>query len=209
MEQQSTTAQVSEVHYDPEASKLGMWLFIFTELLLFGGLFIIYTIYRYLNPEAFKLAGHELNTFIGAANTIILLVSSMTIAMSTSALQQKNIKLTVTLIGITLLLAFAFLVNKYFEWSLKIEHGIYPGSEHLHKDFGQGEILFFGLYFVMTGLHALHIIAGMVVISVALARILKGRVYAERPVLLENAGLYWHLVDLIWIFLFPLFYLIH
>lgn len=207
--EQLTATHTSDLHYDPEASKLGMWLFIFTELLLFGGLFIIYSIYRYMNPEAFQLAAHELDTFIGAFNTVILLVSSMTIAMSTSALQRKNIKLTIYLIGITLVLALVFLVNKYFEWGIKFEHGIFPGSEHLHADFGQGEILFFGLYFVMTGLHALHIIAGMVIMIVALARVRSGRVHADRPVLLENAGLYWHLVDLIWIFLFPLFYLIH
>lgn len=196
-------------HYDPEASKLGMWLFIFTELLLFGGLFIIYSIYRYLNQEAFQVAAHELDTFIGALNTVILLVSSMTVAMSTSALQKKNVKLAVYLIGITLILALAFLVNKYFEWGIKFEHGIFPGSSHLTTDFGQGEILFFGLYFVMTGLHALHIIAGMVLLAIALVRVHKGTVHAGHPVLLENAGLYWHLVDLIWIFLFPLFYLIH
>ena len=206
MEQISThTAQ----HYDPEASKLGMWLFIFTELLLFGGLFIVYSVYRYLNPEAFRLAAHELDTFIGAFNTVILLVSSMTIAMSTSALQQKNKKLTVFLIVTTLILALVFLVNKYFEWGIKFEHGIFPGSEHLKNDFGQGEILFFGLYFVMTGLHALHIIAGMIIMIVALVKVQKEITNASRPVLLENAGLYWHLVDLIWIFLFPLFYLIH
>lgn len=198
-----------EAHYDPEAGKLGMWLFIFTELLLFGGLFIVYSVYRYLNPEAFQLAGHELDTFIGATNTVILLVSSMTIAMSTSALQQKNKKLAVCLIVITLILALVFLVNKYFEWGLKFEHGIFPGSEHLKSDFGQGEILFFGLYFVMTGLHALHIIAGMIIMSVALYKVQKETTNASRPLLLENAGLYWHLVDLIWIFLFPLFYLIH
>jgi len=199
----------SDQQYNSETSKLGMWLFIFTELLLFGGLFLIYSIYRYLNPEAFRLAAHELDTFIGAFNTIILLISSMTIAMSTSALQQKNKKLTIYLIVITLLLAVVFLINKYFEWGIKIKHGIYPGSEHLINDFSQGEILFFALYFVMTGLHALHIIAGMVVMSVALVRVQKGTVNANRPSLLENAGLYWHLVDLIWIFLFPLFYLIH
>jgi len=199
----------ADQHYDQEAGKMGMWLFIFTELLLFGGLFIVYTIYRYMNPEAFRLAGEELDTFIGAVNTVILLVSSMTIAMSTTALQLKNKKLTISLIIVTLVLAMVFLVNKYFEWGLKFEHGIYPGSEHLKTDFGQGELLFFGLYFVMTGLHALHIIAGMVIMSAALYKIQKGTVNASRPLLLENAGLYWHLVDLIWIFLFPLFYLIH
>lgn len=199
----------TKTHYDPEASKLGMWLFIFTELLLFGGLFIVYATYRYLNPVAFQLGGQELDTFIGATNTIILLISSMTIAMSTSALQQKNKKLTIILISITLILAVLFLINKYFEWGHKIRLGIYPGSEHMINNFSQGEILFFGLYFVMTGVHALHIIIGMIVIIVALVKIQKGLTNADRPMLLENAGLYWHLVDLIWIFLFPLFYLIH
>jgi len=199
----------TDPHYDPEASKLGMWLFIFTELLLFGGLFIVYAIYRFLNPEAFQLAGLELNPVIGALNTIILLVSSMTIAMSTSSLQRKNKGLTVLLIEITIMLALIFLINKYFEWGVKFEHGIWPGSEHLISDMSKGEILFFGLYFVMTGLHALHIVIGMIVMIVALNRVQKGTVNADRPTLLENAGLYWHLVDLIWIFLFPLFYLIH
>jgi len=199
----------SEPHYDPEASKLGMWLFIFTELLLFGGLFIVYSIYRFLNPEAFRMAGEELNVVIGAINTVILLVSSMTIAMSTSALQQKNKKLTVFLLVVTVVLALVFLVNKYFEWGTKFHHGIWPGSPHLINDMSKGEILFFGLYFVMTGLHALHIIIGMIFILVALKRVQIGTVNADRPSLLENAGLYWHLVDLIWIFLFPLFYLIH
>jgi cytochrome c oxidase subunit 3 len=196
-------------HYDAEASKIGMWLFIFTELLLFGGLFIVYSVYRLMNPEAFHLAAEELNTTIGAINTVLLLISSMTIAMSTSALQLKKKGATLGLLAITVILGLVFLVNKYFEWGLKFEHGIYPGSEHLIKDFGQGEILFFGLYFVMTGLHALHIIIGLAIILVAAWRVQKGTVHENRAALLENAGLYWHLVDLIWIFLFPLFYLIH
>ena len=104
--------QHSDPHYDQEASKLGMWLFIFTELLLFGGLFLVYSIYRFLNPEAFRLAGEELNLTIGAINTVILLVSSMTIAMSTSALQKKNKGLTVFLLEVTIMLALIFLINK-------------------------------------------------------------------------------------------------
>lgn len=205
----SDVAKHEDSHYDEEASKLGMWLFIFTELLLFGGLFIVYSIYRYLNPEAFRMGAEELNTTIGAINTIILLVSSMTIAMSTTALQKKNKKLVIFLLSVTIFLAIAFLVNKYFEWGLKFKHGIYPGSEHMITSFSKGEILFFGLYFVMTGLHAIHIIVGMIVIIFALRGVQSGKVHADRPSLLENAGLYWHLVDLIWIFLFPLFYLIH
>ncbi len=197
-----------DAHYDPEGSKIGMWLFIFTELLLFGGLFIVYSVYRYMNPEAFRMAAEELNVTIGALNTVILLVSSMTIAMSTSSLMKKHKAMTIVLLEVTLMLALLFLINKYFEWGIKFDHGIFPGSEYMKAEMSQGEILFFGLYFVMTGLHALHIIVGMVIMGFALARIKNGRVHPERPSLLENAGLYWHLVDLIWIFLFPLFYLI-
>lgn len=196
-------------HYDAEGSKIGMWLFIFTELLLFGGLFIIYSVYRFMNQDAFHLAAEELNVTVGSINTVILLVSSMTIAMSTSALQKGQKGTTILLLEITFILGLIFLVNKYFEWGIKIEHGIFPGSQHMMDTLSQGEILFFGLYFVMTGLHALHIIVGMVVIGFALAGVSKGKVHPQRSALLENAGLYWHLVDLIWIFLFPLFYLIH
>jgi cytochrome c oxidase subunit 3 len=202
------TANSEHTHYDAEASKIGMWLFIFTELLLFGGLFIVYSVYRYLNPEAFHLAAEELNRTIGTINTLILLISSMTIAMSTSALQLKKKSTTLGLLSITVLLGIVFLINKYFEWGVKFQHGIWPGSEHLLNDFSQGEILFFGLYFIMTGLHALHIIVGLIIIAVTISRIMKGTVHSNRAALLENAGLYWHLVDIIWIFLFPLFYLI-
>jgi cytochrome c oxidase subunit 3 len=200
---------VGHDHYDAEASKIGMWLFIFTELLLFGGLFIVYSVYRFMNQDAFHLAAEELNTTIGAINTVLLLVSSMTIAMSTSTLQLKKKGATLALLAVTVLIGLIFLVNKYFEWGTKFEHGIWPGSEHLLNDFSQGEILFFGLYFVMTGLHALHIIIGLIIILVAAWRVHKGTVNENRASLLENSGLYWHLVDLIWIFLFPLFYLIH
>jgi cytochrome c oxidase subunit 3 len=201
-------AHAEHTHYDAEASKIGMWLFIFTELLLFGGLFIVYSVYRYMNPEAFHLAAHELNRSIGAINTILLLVSSMTIAMSTTTLQLKKKGATLGLLAITIIIGIVFLINKYFEWGVKFEHGIWPGSEHLLNDFSQGEILFFGLYFVMTGLHALHIIIGLIFILFVVVRVQKGTINENRSALLENSGLYWHLVDLIWIFLFPLFYLI-
>ena len=195
-------------HFDPVASKLGMWLFIFTEILLFGGLFIVYSVYRFKHPVEFHLAAEELNVTIGLINTIILLVSSMTVAMSITALQLGNKKLTLLLLATTGLLALVFLVNKYFEWGAKIHHDIYPGSEFL-MSLSKGDMLFFGLYFFMTGLHALHIIAGMALLGVAFVKIKSGSVNQNRISLLENGGLYWHLVDLIWIFLFPLFYLIH
>ncbi len=202
----STTANHTE-HRDDAASKLGMWLFIFTELLLFGGLFVVYSVYRYLHSTAFHLAAHELDVTMGTINTVILLVSSMTIAMSTTAIQKKNKRLTLILIGITLLLALVFLVNKYFEWSVKIGHGIFPGSATL-EELGRGDILFFGLYYFMTGLHALHIIVGLVLLGVVFFRVKQDRITHDNFQLLENGGLYWHLVDVIWIFLFPLFYLI-
>jgi len=200
------SAQHSE-HRDDMASKLGMWLFIFTELLLFGGLFIVYSVYRFRNPEAFHLAANELDVTIGTINTVILLVSSMTIAMSTTAIQKKDKRATLFLIGVTMVLGLVFLVNKYFEWSGKIGHGIFPGSPLL-SELGQGDTLFFGLYFFMTGLHALHIIAGMVVLGFGFAGVRKERLTFNNFQLLENGGLYWHLVDIIWIFLFPLFYLV-
>lgn len=195
-------------HDDPEGSKIGMWLFIFTELLLFGGLFIIYSVYRYLNQEAFHLAAEELNTATGTVNTVILLVSSMTMAMSTTSLRKNQKKMTLGLLTTTFVLGLIFLVNKYVEWGVKFHHGIFPGSESMKELMGQGEILFFGLYFTMTGLHALHIVVGMVIMGFAFVGVRRGKVDANRASLLENAGLYWHLVDLIWIFLFPLFYLI-
>ncbi len=198
---------MSYEHRDDIGSKLGMWLFIFTELLLFGGLFVVYTVYRSMNPEAFHLAGQELDVTIGTINTIILLVSSATIAMSVTAIQKGNKKLTMILIAVTIILAIVFLVNKWFEWGAKFEHGLFPGSEFLDQ-LGTGDIMFFGLYFFMTGLHAFHIIVGMVILGVMFFRVKNNKLTHDNFQLLENGGLYWHLVDLIWIFLFPLFYLI-
>jgi cytochrome c oxidase subunit 3 len=194
-------------HRDDMASKTGMWLFLFSEMLLFGGLFVVYSVYRFRNAEAFHLAAQELSVFIGTVNTIILLISSSTIAMSITAIRLKNKKLTLTLLGITILLGLTFLVNKYFEWGGHIREHIYPGSPVLEQR-GQGDVLFFGLYFFMTGLHALHIIIGLVFIGFVTVFIIRDRITWDNFALHENSGLYWHLVDLIWIFLFPLFYLI-
>lgn len=197
----------SVTHRDDLASKTGMWFFLFTEMLLFGGLFIVYSIHRYRNPVAFHLAAKELSIMIGTINTIILLISSTTIAMSITALQKRNKTLSLSLLGVTVLLGLVFLVNKYFEWGEHIREHIYPGSLILAAR-GHGDVLFYGLYFFMTGLHALHIIVGLAFIIIIAVSIMRDRINSENYVLLENSGLYWHLVDLIWIFLFPLFYLI-
>jgi cytochrome c oxidase subunit 3 len=205
---EQTATHHADPHRDDTASKIGMWLFIFTEILLFGGMFIVYSVYRFRNPVAFHLAHEELSIPIGFINTVILLVSSATVAISISAMQKKDKKMTLMMLGITLVLALAFLVNKYFEWGAKFEHGMFPGSE-LMKELSHGDMLFFSLYFFMTGLHAVHIIVGMVLLAVSMYKVKSGSIDGTNYALLENSGLYWHLVDLIWIFLFPLFYLIH
>jgi len=200
-------SNIIDIHRDDEASKTGMWLFLFTEMLLFAGLFVVYSVYRFRNSDAFHLAAHELSVLVGTINTIILLISSATIAMSITAIQKKNKKLAITFLIITILLGVGFLINKYFEWGHHIKDQIYPGSAALALR-GQGDVLFYGLYYFMTGLHALHIIVGLVFIAVIARLIIKDKIDSGNYVLLENSGLYWHLVDLIWIFLFPLFYLI-
>lgn len=194
-------------HRDDVGAKMGMWLFLFTEILLFGGMFLAYAVYRYQYPEQFHLAAMELNTGIGTLNTIILLTSSLTVALSIAAMQKGNRFLSIVMLAVTDLFALMFMVNKFFEWSAKFQHGIYPGSEELLAK-PNGQILFFGLYYVMTGLHGLHVIIGVVLLTVILVFIIKNKITPDNYVKLENSGLYWHLVDLIWIFLFPLFYLI-
>ena len=189
------------------SAKLGMWLFILSELLLFGGMFILYSAYRYKNPVDFHHASRELEVLLGTLNTVILLTSSLSMAVSISALQRVQRPLSMVLLVVTMALGLLFLVDKGFEWGTKIEHGIYPNSPALLAR-AKGEILFYGLYYVMTGLHGLHVLVGVCVLFGMLMLIAKDRINQRRFVPLENAGLYWHLVDIIWIFLYPLFYLI-
>ncbi|GIK21299.1 MAG: cytochrome c oxidase subunit 3 family protein [Ignavibacteriales bacterium] len=198
---------VTYIHRDDIGARMGMWLFLFTELLLFGGMFILYSIYRFTYPDAFHLAAKELNTIIGAFNTAILLTSSLTMALSIAAIQRNQKSLSIFLQFITIVLALGFMVNKYFEWGAKFSHGIYPGSDVLLSK-PAGEIIFFGLYYVMTGLHGIHVIIGIVLIAIMMRFTSKGIIKSDSYVKLETIGLYWHLVDIIWIFLFPLFYLI-
>jgi len=203
-----TTVGHAHIHRDDEASKMGMWLFLITELLLFGGMFVLYSSYRYMYPDNFKVAAMRLDTLIGAVNTIILLTSSLTVVLAIVALQKKQKTFSLFLLSFTVVLGGAFLVNKYFEWSAKIHHGIYPKGPEM-ANLSDGEVMFYGLYYVMTGLHALHIIAGLIFILFMIYFVAKDKQTFDNHQKLENAGLYWHLVDIIWIFLFPLFYLIH
>lgn len=199
---------MSVIHRDDVGSKMGMWLFLFTELLLFGGMFLLYAAYRFSHPDAFKVAALKLDTTIGMINTIILLTSSLTVVLGIVSIQKGSKKLSIFYLSLTLLLGLAFLVNKYFEWGAKISHGIYPKGPEM-ANFSEGEVLYFGLYYAMTGLHGLHVIVGMIFLGIILLLVAKEKITQNNFQKFENAGLYWHLVDIIWIFLFPLFYLIH
>jgi cytochrome c oxidase subunit III len=203
----STVAAGSHpAHKDYEGSKLGMWIFLFTEILLFGGLFLLYSAYRAKYPQDFHQAGQHLNMVIGVINTVILLTSSLTVAVSITAIQRGNRKLTLLCLTTTILFGVAFLVNKYFEWSEEISRGIYPNGPELLK-LPDGEKIFYGLYYSMTGLHGLHVLAGIVLLAVVLNFVWRQKVSSTDFNKLENAGLYWHLVDVIWIFLLPMLYL--
>jgi cytochrome c oxidase subunit 3 len=194
-------------HRDYLGAKLGMWLFLFTEILLFGGMFLVYAVYREMHTADFHEAAKEMSLVLGAVNTIILLTSSLTMALSISELKQDHRIRSIAYQAITMLLGLAFLVDKFYEWNGHIQHGLFPNAPELLA-MGYGKILYFGLYFVMTGIHGLHVLIGMGVIGVVMAMTARGTVSGSDYIKLENAGLFWHLVDVIWIYLFPLFYLI-
>jgi len=201
------TEHAQTVHRDYTGAKLGMWFFLFTEVILFGGMFLLYAVYRSTHYGDFHQAAAGLSVVLGTVNTVILLTSSLTVALAISAVKRDERRTTAVLLAATLVLGAAFLVNKYFEWSGHIHEGYYPNAPELLAQ-SHGTILFYGLYYVMTGLHGLHVLAGLALLAAMLASVLRGTVHSGDYVTLENAGLFWHLVDLIWIYLFPLFYLI-
>jgi len=194
-------------HIDAAGKKIGMWLFLFSEILFFGGMFLLYAIYRYKYSLDFHNAAAAENIVLGTVNTAILLTSSLCIALSISAIRRGERFFSSWLQLVTVVMGLAFLVIKYFEWMAKITVGIYPNSPILLK-LQEGEILFFGLYYVMTGLHGLHVLVGCVVISFMLYFTLTRTIERNNFARLENTGLYWHFVDIVWIYLYPLFYLI-
>jgi cytochrome c oxidase subunit 3 len=157
-------------------------------------------------PAEFHHGGSELNATIGVLNTVVLLTSSLTMVLSIVALQYGQRRRSLMFVLTTILLGLVFLVDKGIEWTAEIRHGNYPGSHHL-ATLPPGEQVFFGLYYTMTGLHGVHVIAGITLLSVMAVLEIRGRITPEHHAALENSGLYWHLVDVVWIFLLPLFYL--
>lgn len=199
----------SDVEQQKESAKLGMWIFLLTEMLLFGGLFCAYAIFRAWNPEMFYNAHKFLNVRLGTLNTVILITSSLTIALAIRSLQINKKNSAVLFLAMTLIFAAAFLVVKYFEYSHKFHLGQLPGKFYTFTGVeGSNPHIFFSIYFAMTGLHGIHIMIGMFVIAFMLVKTMNGKFSSEYYTPVEMTGLYWHLVDLIWIYLFPLLYLI-
>ena len=200
------SSEAHAAHRDDFGSKFGMWLFLVTEIVLFGGLFIAYSYMRTKYPADFHHGGSQLNVTAGVVNTIVLLTSSLTVVLSKLAVDREDYAKAKAFLGATVGLGGVFLVIKAFEWAAKFHHGLYPGAGHL-ATLPLGEQVFFGLYFTMTGLHGLHVIIGMSVLAVMLRMLVRGAITKDSVVTLENGGLYWHIVDVIWIYLLPLFYL--
>ena len=193
-----------------DAAKMGMWVFIVNEILFFGGLFCAYIVFRAWYPDLFTMAAKELNPIWGAVNTLVLIGSSLTVAMAIRSAQKNQIKgLKINLL-ITIALACVFLLIKYFEYSHKLHIGIWPGVENYTYEGVDHPLahVFFSIYYVMTGVHAVHIIIGIGLMIWMYIRASRNEFGSEYYTPVEITGLYWHLVDIIWIFLFPLLYLI-
>jgi cytochrome c oxidase subunit III len=192
-----------------EATTLGMWVFLVTEVLFFGGLFMVYTVYRAWYPDAFAAASHELDVVLGTVNTAVLITSSLTMALAVHAAQLNQRKLLMTFLILTILLGATFLGIKSVEYYHKfVEHHVPGPGFQFEKEYARHAQLFFSLYFLMTGLHALHMIIGIGIMLWMLAWARRGVITAEYYSPIEISGLYWHFVDIVWIFLFPLLYLL-
>ncbi len=191
------------------AARLGMWVFLATEVLLFTALFAAYSVYRFLFGDTFSQASRHIETWIGAVNTLVLVTSSFTVALGFHRSTRGDGRGTARFFGLSVLLALVFLGFKAIEYSHHFEEGQLPGRFYTYSAVqGPGASLFFSLYFLITGLHAIHVLIGMTVLAVIGVRAGRGAFTAEYHVPVELAGLYWHLVDVIWIFVFPLIYLI-
>jgi cytochrome c oxidase subunit 3 len=193
-----------------ESSALGMWVFLLTEVMFFGGMFLGYTIYRNLYADAFASTSRYMNVGLGAINTLVLIASSLTMALGVRSAQIGKKRLLILFLALTLILGCVFLGIKYVEYHEKWEHHHVPGPGFQYDDpryFQQAQILFF-LYFAMTGMHALHMIVGVGLISTLMVMAARNRFHPAWYTPVEMGGLYWHFVDIVWIFLFPLLYLI-
>lgn len=199
--------QINPTQKENANSLRGSRYFLFTELILFGGMFIVYAVYRSIYREGFGFGSAELDTAAGLTNTIVLLTSGLTMALALAALQRKQKTFSMFLIVFTILWGFIFLINRIFEWGSRFNFGFYPSS-YAGLQMEKGETIFFNLFNLMIWLHALHVLTGMVFLTIILISIYRDKVAADVSGGLRGAGLYWNIVVILWIFLFPLFYLI-
>ena len=192
-----------------EASTLGMWLFLVTEVMFFGGLVLAYTLYRIWYPTAWALGSEELNIYLGGFNTVVLIASSLTMALAVRSAQTGAQRATVGWLLFTMSLGLTFLVVKFFEYREKFELNHVPGPNFRFEGAESPHVqIFFSLYFALTGVHALHMVIGFVLLSVIATMAYRKKFSPEWYTPVELAGLYWHFVDIVWIFLFPLLYLV-
>ncbi len=190
--------------------KLGFWLFMFTEVLMFGAMFMALAYYNHLHPQEFIEASASLNRLLGGINTVILLVSALTMGLSLLKMRAGDVKGSKLMIWATIVLALAFLGIKAVEWTAEYNHGIFLMHGEMLPESGMsfGKKLFFGMYFTMTGIHGFHIIIGIGIMLWLLKRINAGKVRPDHHILHWNIALYWDIVHLIWVFVFPYYYMI-
>jgi cytochrome c oxidase subunit 3 len=201
--------QFQDTAKQAHAAHFGMWLFLASELLLFAGLFGLYTAYRTRYGAEFAEAVHHNALWIGTTNVVLLIFSSFTVAWAVYCLRRGRRGATLWALAITMLCGLLFLGFKSLEYGIHFREGVFPGRYYAYQELpGPGAHVFFTLYYFMTGLHALHMIGGLAAIGWITARVARRKTTAAYPVPLELGALYWHLVDLVWIFLFPLLYLI-
>ncbi len=202
-------AHFASLEVQHHAARLGMWLFLATEILLFAGLFVCYASYRFLFPDAFAAASRHLDLTMGTINTLVLITSSFTAAMAVHYAKEAKNKMVVVMFVLTILMAMGFLAIKYFEYAHKFHEGQLPGQYYTYQGIQlPGVSLYFTVYFLSTGLHAFHVIIGMAILAWVTTKAMRNEFSYHNYTAVELGSMYWHLVDLVWIFLFPMLYLI-
>lgn len=201
--------QFEDAAQQHEIVTLGMWAFLITEVMFFGGLFAAYAIYRAEYPHAFDEGSHLLDIGLGCFNTVVLILSSLTMAMAVRAAQLAKMKASIVYMVATLGLGLVFLGVKAVEYTAKFQHHLIPGHDfHPHGPNPFGMEIYYSLYFALTGMHAIHMVIGALVLLSIILMTVKGKINARYNSPIEIFGLYWHFVDIVWIFLFPLLYLL-
>jgi cytochrome c oxidase subunit 3 len=201
--------QFDDLRQQRDAATLGMWIFIVTEVMLFGGMFLAYTAYRWLYRPAFVAGSHHMALVIGAVNTAVLIVSSLMMALAVQQAQRRRSRGLLVFLTLTALLGMVFLALKGYEYWSHAQEGLVPGRVwHYAGPHGGAVQTFFFLYYAMTGLHAIHLTVGVILVTTLIVAAARGLVSPVHHAPVEVIGLYWHLIDIIWVFLFPLFYLV-